>query len=75
MIRVQYKPKVAPRKIVQDDKINMRVSSKLLGEFRAIVGENYQVKIRELMQMYIDAYKRKMNDKRWNNAKNQCTWI
>lgn len=64
MIRIQYKPKNAPRKIIQDDKINMRVNSKLLSEFRAIVGDNYQVKIRELMQMYIDAYKRKMNDRR-----------
>ena len=42
----------------------------MINEFRSIVGANYQTKIRQLIQMYIDAYKRKINDKSRDRTKN-----
>lgn len=61
---VKYSSKYNKRKVNYDTQINIRIDSKMLNEFKSIVKENYQDKIRELMQMYIDAYKRKINDKK-----------
>lgn len=44
--------------------VNMAIEPKLLEEFKKITGKGYQVKIKELMQMYIDAYYRKLDDRR-----------
>lgn len=62
-MKIRYGVKYSKRKVNYDAQINIRIDSKLLKEFRSIVPNNYQDKIRELMQMYIDAYKRKVNDK------------
>lgn len=53
-----------PRKKIYTEKITMAIDSKTLEEFKKIVGKGYQSKIREIMQMYIDAYYRKLNEKR-----------
>ena len=63
MIAKNYK-KFHYSKIYYDKQISIRINSDLLQEFRKITGERYQVKIRELMQMYVDAYKRKANNER-----------
>ena len=64
MIRANNYTKFKKPKSALDTQINIRINSRLLSEFRSIANDKYQDKIRELMQMYIDAYKRKMNDKR-----------
>lgn len=62
-MKVKYGAKQIKKVVVYDTQINMRINSKMLNDFRSIVKGNYQDKIRQLMQMYIDAYKRKVNDK------------
>lgn len=62
-MNVRYKPAKHPRQRVYTQAITMKFDAKTLDEFKKIVGKGYQVKIRELVQMYIDAYKRKINDK------------
>lgn len=47
-----------------DTAVTMLFEKKQIEKFKTIVGKGYQAKIRELVQMYIDAYIRKMNDKR-----------
>jgi uncharacterized protein (DUF4415 family) len=61
---VKYKPAKHPRPQIYTKQLTMNFEPKMLEEFKSIVGKGYQVKIRELVQMYIDAYKRKMNDQR-----------
>ena len=51
-----------PRKPIYTKSITLRIDDKTLNNFKAIVGNNYQTKIRELMNMYIDAYNRKKKD-------------
>ena len=63
-MQVRYKPAKRPRQRIYNQTITMKFDEKTLEEFKSIVGKGYQIKIRELVQMYIDAYKRKMNDQR-----------
>lgn len=63
-MKVYYGKKAkSPRKQIYTKAITMKFDEKTLNEFKKIVGKGYQVKIRELVQMYIDAYHRKVNDK------------
>lgn len=50
------------RKLIYDTKVTINFEKKQLDRFREIVGAGYQVKIRDLVQCYIDAYDRKVNE-------------
>jgi len=63
-MRVNYGvTKKQPRKKIYTKKVTLMFDERTLNEFKTIVGDGYQVKIRELVNMYINAYHRKMNDK------------
>lgn len=47
-----------------DTAISIRFEKKQLEKFKRICGKNYQKKIKELVQMYIDAYDRRINDQK-----------
>ena len=53
--RYKSKMKVA-RKVNYDTSVKFRIDTKLLNDFKKIVGQGYQTKIRELMQDYVDKY-------------------
>ena len=50
-----------PRKVIYNKPVTMLFDEKLLSEFKMIVGRGYQTKIRELVQNYVDEYKRRNN--------------
>lgn len=49
---------------IYTEKITLMFDKKTLEKFKSIVGKGYQVKIRELVQMYLDAYERKLNERK-----------
>lgn len=51
------------RPVIYGKPITMKFDEQLLNEFKAIVGKGYQTKIRELVQDYVDKYKRDLKDK------------
>lgn len=53
-----------PRPRIYTEKVTLSFDKKTLDKFKKIVGKGYQVKIRELVQMYIDAYERKLNERK-----------
>lgn len=58
IINQQYEEKKHSRKITNYDlAITMRIDKETLDEFRQIVGEPYQPKIRDLMIEYINRHK------------------
>ena len=63
MTIVRYRDKIKGRKVNYGNVVSIRIDTNLLERFKQICGKDYHKKIRELMQMYIDAYDRKMNDK------------
>lgn len=61
MTRPSYK---TLNKTRMDTAISIRFEKKQLEKFKKICGKNYQKKIKELVQMYIDAYDRRINDQK-----------
>ena len=60
----RYKSKIkVPKKVNYDIKVNIRFNSQVLNEFKKIVGEGYQTRIRQFVEDYVEQYKKDEYDR------------